>query len=94
MSAAVSRSRSESRRSQDTGEKPVSGNSRWRNGAKWKGQMAVWFTGGTEMERSADGLSRMSQAREPGAATRERFSLVKGKSVLVSRRGIQIALAR
>jgi hypothetical protein len=45
------------------------------------------FTGGTEMERSGDGLNWRSQAPRAGAATRERFSRVEGKSVLVSRAG-------
>jgi hypothetical protein len=47
------------------GEKPVSDDSRRWNGAQWKSQPVERFTGGTEMERSGDGLNWRSQAPKP-----------------------------
>jgi len=41
---------------------PVSDNSRRWNGAQWKGKPVERFTGGTETQRSGDGLNWRSQA--------------------------------
>ena len=73
MSAAVLRSEAEGMRGAEPerkpplsgrGGKPVSDDSRRWNGAPWKSLPVEWFTGGTGMERSGDGLNGRSQARK------------------------------